>query len=107
VANRDIAAVAGRARKARQVLVVFAAESRDLLANAKKKLADKRADMVVANDISRSDSGFDAHDNRVTLVRAKTGGRGAVEAVDLPLMPKSEVAAHVLTAAAELLARKR
>jgi len=53
-----------------RVVVGFAAESRDLLANAAEKLSSKKLDFIVANDISATDSGFDVEENRVTLLFA-------------------------------------
>jgi phosphopantothenoylcysteine decarboxylase/phosphopantothenate--cysteine ligase len=67
------------------VTVGFAAETEDLLANARAKLEQKRLDLIVANDVSASDAGFTVDTNRVTLLSAD----GAVEA--LPLMTKEEV----------------
>ena len=104
-ANPDIAAEVGRRKKAGQVLVVFAAESRDLIANAKKKLVAKGADLVVANDISQADSGFEATQNRVTLIRRSAKG-GAAKPEALPLMDKHACAARILAIAAELLEKK-
>ncbi len=71
-------------------MVGFAAETQDLLANAAAKLAAKRLDIIVANDVTEAGSGFGADDNRVTLLYAD----GRQE--PLPLMAKSEVAARVL-----------
>lgn len=71
-------------------LVGFAAESQDLLENARAKLHSKHLDLIVANDISAADSGFAVDDNRVTLLDSL----GGVE--ELPLMSKAEVAATVL-----------
>ena len=104
-ANPDIAAEVGRRKKAGQVLVVFAAESRDLIANAKKKLIAKGADLVVANDISKADSGFEATRNRVTLIRRSAKG-GAAKPEALPLMDKHACAARILAVTAELLEKK-
>ena len=88
VANPDILAEISRERGAR-IVVGFAAESHDLLAAARRKLARKGCDMLVANDVSRSDSGFETDTNAVTLVTPD----GQVE--ELPLVPKSEVAARI------------
>jgi phosphopantothenoylcysteine decarboxylase/phosphopantothenate--cysteine ligase len=68
----------------------FAAESQDLLANARVKLEKKNLDLIVANDISTRDAGFEVDTNRVTLLFAD----GQVEALDL--QSKSEVAEHIL-----------
>ena len=71
------------------VLVGFAAETADVVAYAKGKLQQKAADLIVANDVSRSDAGFDVDTNAVTLVTA--GG-----AEELPLQAKTAVAARIL-----------
>ncbi len=88
VETTDILAVLGR-RKQHQFLVGFAAESEDLRENARKKLAAKSLDLIVANDISRPDSGFVSDSNRVVLISAQ----GAEE--ELPLLTKAEVAVRV------------
>jgi len=71
------------------VLVGFAAETADVVSYAKGKLQQKAADLIVANDVSRSDAGFDVDTNAVTLVTA--GG-----AEELPLQTKGAVAARIL-----------
>ncbi len=81
------------------VVIGFAAETQDLLANAFAKLAAKHLDLIVANDVSQPGSGFAVDDNRVTLIHSD----GRQEA--LPLLPKSEVAWRVLEAATALLLR--
>ncbi len=98
VRNPDILAeVAARRGPKPAVVVGFAAETEDLVANAKAKLVEKRLDLIVANDVTAPDSGFGADTNRVTLLDR----RGRVEA--LPLLPKTEVAERVLDWAVELL----
>ena len=79
------------------VVVGFAAETEDLVEQAREKLLRKDLDLVVANDIRAPDSGFGADTNRVTLLAAD----GTRE--DLPLLPKSEVAERVLERVAELI----
>ena len=76
--------------KGKFIKVGFAAESEDLVANAKKKLKTKQLDLIVANDITKADSGFDVDTNRVILIDKK----GKVE--ELPLMSKREVAEKIL-----------
>jgi phosphopantothenoylcysteine decarboxylase/phosphopantothenate--cysteine ligase len=88
VANPDILAEISRERGAR-IVVGFAAESHDVLAAARRKLARKGCDLLVANDISRSDAGFETDTNAVMLLTPD----GQVE--ELPLLPKSEVAARI------------
>lgn len=87
-----------RAGKGRpQVVVGFAAESRDLLENATAKLKSKKLDIIAANDVSASDAGFAVDTNRISLLHAD----GQVEA--LPLMSKQEVAEVILERVAALL----
>jgi phosphopantothenoylcysteine decarboxylase/phosphopantothenate--cysteine ligase len=79
-----------RARSGCPACVVgFAAETGDLLANARKKLQEKRLSLVVANDVSKPDAGFGADTNQVTLVDS-----AGVE--ELPLLSKAEVAERIL-----------
>jgi len=96
----DILAELG-ARRARDgkgpVLVGFAAETEDVVARATRKLRDKRVDLIVANDVSQSDRGFDVDANAVVLVN-----RHAAEA--LPLQSKSRVAAAILDRVETLVA---
>lgn len=89
VANPDILAEISRERGDR-VVVGFAAESHDVLESARRKLERKGCDLMVANDISRRDAGFDTDENAVILVSPG----GAAE--ELPLLPKAEVAARIL-----------
>jgi phosphopantothenoylcysteine decarboxylase/phosphopantothenate--cysteine ligase len=80
------------------VLVGFAAESGDPVRRGREKLARKRADLIVANDISRADAGFESEMNEATLVSA--GGEERFE-----LGPKSELASLILDRAERLLVR--
>lgn len=100
----DILATVGQARgieNSLRVVVGFAAESQDLLDNARSKLARKNLDLIVANDISASDAGFEVDSNRVTLLFAD----GSAES--LPLMDKTDVAMRVMQAVADLLERTK
>ncbi|OGO07582.1 MAG: phosphopantothenoylcysteine decarboxylase [Chloroflexi bacterium RBG_13_57_8] len=72
------------------IKVGFAAESENLVVNAKKKLTAKGLDMVVANDITAPDAGFDVDTNRVVIIDKKG------KAEELPLMSKREAADRVL-----------
>ena len=72
------------------VLVGFAAETDDLLANAGEKLRRKNLDWIVANDIGRTDRGFGSPDNAVVML-----GRGG-ERFDFDLAPKLEIARRIL-----------
>jgi phosphopantothenoylcysteine decarboxylase/phosphopantothenate--cysteine ligase len=91
VRTPDILAELGRARGAntRPFLVGFAAETSDVLARARKKLREKAVDIIVANDVARSDAGFDSDTNEVTLVS------GAGEET-LQLQSKSAIAAKIV-----------
>jgi phosphopantothenoylcysteine decarboxylase/phosphopantothenate--cysteine ligase len=98
VRTPDILANAGRARgtSARPVLIGFAAESGDPLERGRKKLHAKQVDMIVANDISRGDAGFDSDTNAVTLITE--AGEEAIA-----VAPKSQIAAAILDRAEKLL----
>ncbi|MBF8281532.1 MAG: phosphopantothenoylcysteine decarboxylase/phosphopantothenate/cysteine ligase [Anaerolineales bacterium] len=79
------------------VVVGFAAESENLIENAREKVFRKKLSLIVANDISAKDAGFSVDTNRVTLI----GSGGGVE--PLPLMSKEQVAEVVLERVAGLL----
>jgi phosphopantothenoylcysteine decarboxylase/phosphopantothenate--cysteine ligase len=98
VKNPDILAQLGSTKeKSPCVLVGFAAETEGLLENAEAKLRAKNLDMIVVNDVSRSDAGFEADTNMVKMIYRD----GGVE--DAPLMTKEEVADLVLTKAKAIL----
>ena len=80
-----------------KVVVGFAAESQELLSNARHKLEAKELAMIVANDVTAPGAGFAVDTNRVTLLDA---GGGVQE---LPLMTKAEVAEHILDRVQSLL----
>jgi uncharacterized protein (DUF952 family) len=82
-----------------RVTIGFAAESQSLLENARKKLASKKLDLIVANDISALGAGFAGDTNRVTLL-------GVAEPETLPLMSKDEVAEVVIRRLVSLLMPK-
>ncbi|MCI0813994.1 MAG: bifunctional phosphopantothenoylcysteine decarboxylase/phosphopantothenate--cysteine ligase CoaBC [Chloroflexi bacterium] len=84
----DILAEVGRPRGL--VKVGFAAESQDLVANAKAKIESKGLDLIVANDITATDAGFSVDTNRVLVI----DGKGEQE--EWPLMSKYEVAWRIL-----------
>jgi len=96
----DILALLGE-RKTHQMLVGFAAETERLHEHAADKLARKHVDLMVANDVSAPDAGFEVDTNRVTLLSAGPGpgGEPGVESPgieELPLMEKSEVAGIIV-----------
>ena len=100
VRTPDILAALGRSRgdAPTPVLVGFAAETGDPRARARRKLASKQIDLIVANDVSREGAGFDTDTNAAVLISAD----GEVE---LPLQPKTELAGRILDRVEQLLAR--
>jgi len=97
--TKDILGELGRLPSRKQglpVLVGFAAETSDVVAYAKSKLKEKAADLIVANDVSRSDAGFDVDTNAVTLVTA-------AGSEDIPLQSKTAIAARILDRIEQLL----
>jgi phosphopantothenoylcysteine decarboxylase / phosphopantothenate---cysteine ligase len=95
----DILAEAGRSKTENQILVGFAAETENILENARKKLTQKHCDMVVVNDVSQPGIGFDSERNAVTIVTPD-------HAEAVPEMSKWEVAHRVLDAVVSLRQRK-
>ena len=94
----DILISTKSARRIGAVVVGFALETDDLLANARKKLETKGLDMVVLNAANEPDAGFGVDTNRVTIV---TRGRDAPE--PLPLLDKRDVADEILDRVEALL----
>lgn len=92
----DILAELGKLKKG-QLLVGFAAESENLIANAKEKLKNKNLDLVVANDISNEDFGVGKEINQVTIIDKL----GRIE--ELPVMRKQEIAHAILDRVSDLL----
>jgi phosphopantothenoylcysteine decarboxylase/phosphopantothenate--cysteine ligase len=82
------------------VKVGFAAETQELLANARKKIDAKGLDFIAANDVTANDAGFATDTNRVTLIDAS----GAME--ELPLLSKYDVAGRILDRVVALIARR-
>lgn len=97
--NPDILADLGSLRhatgKRTPLLIGFAAETDNLLENARAKLTKKRADAIVLNDVARTDIGFNADCNEVTIVTA-------TDAIAVPEASKLEVAQKILEAAVRL-----
>ncbi len=90
VRTDDILMAVAGVRKREQTIVGFAAETESLEGNAREKLAKKKLDLIVANDVSRPGSGFEADTNEATLFRADGGVR------KLPLMTKLALANEIL-----------
>jgi phosphopantothenoylcysteine decarboxylase/phosphopantothenate--cysteine ligase len=97
--NPDILADLGSLRhasgKRTPLLIGFAAETENLLENARKKLNSKRVDAIVLNDVSRNDIGFNSDKNEVTIVTAN-------ETIAVPEASKLDVAQKILEAAVAL-----
>lgn len=96
VRDNDILKMLGE-RKKQQILVGFAAESNNVVENAKKKLVNKNLDFIVANDITSSDTGFASDDNKV-IILSRDG-----EEKHLEKMNKRKVASEIF----ETILRKR
>lgn len=88
VKNRDIIGDFGQ-KKTHQTLIGFAAETEELVENAREKLRSKRLDYIVANDVSEPDSGFNVDTNRAVILSEKMK-------IALPLMLKREMADRIL-----------
>ncbi len=89
--TEDILASLGSMKKPGQILVGFAAETSDLIKNAKDKLSRKNLDWIVANDVGRSDRGFASDSNAVTIL-SQSGQK-----IELPLSGKREIAAKIIS----------
>lgn len=101
----DVLAAVAAARRADQVVVAFAAETENVLPNARKKLLDKGADLLVANDVGMPGVGFDADENEVVILGEAPDARaedGSPEEI-VPRGPKSLVARRVLDRLTRLL----
>ncbi len=98
--NPDVAKAVGERKGARQVLVGFAAETQNAIANAEGKLHKKNLDMIVANDVTQEGAGFGVDTNIVTLIT-----QGAKR--PLPKLSKAQVAQEIWDAAMVLWAGKQ
>jgi len=94
-----IAAVGAAPNRNARIVAGFAAESQSLVEYAERKLREKGLDLIVANDITRSDAGFDVETNAATIIK-RDGSR-----VELPLQSKRELADRVLDEIARLRQR--
>src|SRR5580658_5515871 len=88
------------ARKQSQIVVGFAAETENVLENARQKLAAKHLDAIVVNDVSREGIGFDSDRNEVTIITHD-------EIVEVPETTKWEIAQRVLDQVVRLLQRRK
>jgi phosphopantothenoylcysteine decarboxylase/phosphopantothenate--cysteine ligase len=87
-------------RKQTQIVVGFAAETENVLENARQKLAAKKLDAIVVNDVSREGVGFDSDRNEVTIITHD-------DVVEVPETTKWEVAQRVLDQVARIRQRRK
>ena len=97
--TRDILGEIGK-KKGKRILVGFAAETEDLISNARKKLKEKNLDLIVVNDVTKPGTGFASETNQVKFLTPSG------ETKDLPLMSKEEVSQFILDEVVSLLNRK-
>lgn len=97
--TRDILRSIGEHRRREQIIVGFALESENLLESARRKLEEKRCDLIVANSAVEEGSGFGGNENRITLVEHD-------EEREFPRMSKSECAAVILEAVERIRSRR-
>jgi phosphopantothenoylcysteine decarboxylase/phosphopantothenate--cysteine ligase len=98
--TRDILEELGKKKKD-HILIGFAAETEDLISNAKKKMGEKNLDFIVVNDVTKPGVGFGGDTNQVKILFPM----GKVK--DLPLMKKEEVSQIILDEVVHLLKQKR
>jgi phosphopantothenoylcysteine decarboxylase/phosphopantothenate--cysteine ligase len=99
--THDFSVDLGRAKRPGQVLVGFAAETDDLVANAVRKLESKNLDLIVGNNVAEPDAGFEVDTNRAVILDAE----GGVE--PLPLQSKTDLAGAILDRVHALLEKRR
>ncbi len=92
----DILTYVSKHRQDGMLVIGFAAETENVLDNAREKLLSKQLDIIIANDVSRSDSGFDTTTNAITILPHDQ------DALELPLMSKREAANRILDAIIDL-----
>jgi len=96
----DVLSQVAAARANGLLVIGFAAETENVVDNAREKLRSKKLDAIVANDVTRADSGFDSATNAITIIT-----RDEEDAIELPVMSKSEAADRILDVVLNL--RKR
>ena len=90
VGTPDILQELGRRKKPGQIMVGFAAETENILENARKKIVTKNLDFIVANDVTLEGAGFASNTNIVTIIGRED------DVISLPKLGKEEVADHIL-----------
>jgi len=98
--TKDILEELGK-KKGNRILIGFAAETEDLIANAKKKLKKKNLDFIVVNDVTKPGAGFGLDTNQVKIIYSSG------EVRDLPLMSKEDVSQVILDDTVKLLQKRR
>jgi phosphopantothenoylcysteine decarboxylase/phosphopantothenate--cysteine ligase len=98
--TKDILEELGK-KKGNRILVGFAAETEDLIGNARKKLLEKNLDFIVANDVTKPDAGFGVDTNQVKILFPSG------EIRDLPLMLKEDLSENILDDVVRLLKEKK
>ena len=98
----DILGDLAAARRNGQLMIGFAAETENLIQHATEKLRKKGLDIIVANDVSNTESGFDSENNAVAIVFSDDR-----ETVQLPLMSKTEIADRILDEVVKLRRSQR
>ena len=96
----DILGEVAQARHQGLLVIGFAAETEKLAAHAREKLRDKNLDAIVANDVNRTDAGFENENNAVSILI-----RDSEEVIELPLNSKIEIARGILDEIVRLRAR--
>ncbi|HEY3581595.1 MAG TPA: bifunctional phosphopantothenoylcysteine decarboxylase/phosphopantothenate--cysteine ligase CoaBC [Pyrinomonadaceae bacterium] len=96
----DVLANVAAARTNGLLVVGFAAETENVIANAREKLRSKKLDAIVANDVTREGSGFDSRTNAITILTARSN-----DAIELPTLSKTEAANRILDCIVTLRAR--
>lgn len=87
----DVLANVAASRTNGMLVVGFAAETENVIANAREKLRSKKLDAIVANDVTRQDSGFDSRTNAITILTAQHN-----DPIELPTLSKTEAANRIL-----------
>ncbi|HYJ45547.1 MAG TPA: bifunctional phosphopantothenoylcysteine decarboxylase/phosphopantothenate--cysteine ligase CoaBC [Pyrinomonadaceae bacterium] len=97
----DILAEVSKVKRDGLLVIGFAAETDNVLANARSKLERKRLDAIVSNDVSRDGAGFDTGTNIITIIT-----RACDEPIELPLMSKRDAADHIIDEVVRLRGRR-
>lgn len=97
----DVLSEAAKYKKKNQVIVGFAAETENLVANAKEKLLRKKMDLIVANDVSRDGTGFESDYNQVHII-SRSG-----KSIKTERLPKIDIAHQILDSVSSILCMQK